>query len=1093
MQNAAFRFADWHVDRLTNQISRDNEIRRLEPRVMDVLVALCTRANLVVSADELLEKCWGTTLYSDNPVHKTITQLRAHLGDSSKAPYYIETIRKRGYRTIAAVVWDTAIQAATPGSVLAGNSPFRGLQAFGENDAAVFFGRREATEQLRTAVLTQSANGRALVLVLGPSGAGKTSLVRAGLLPALATPVQAGGIAMVSAVTLDLADVGEHGLLLTLASSMLDWQRGDAGVFAGASSDVLAQRLHSGLDGVIGDLRHALVEQHHRLVLFVDRLEAILPPGATTEAESDAFFRILDQLARSGCVIVIVACRNDFYPTVARMPLLIAGKSSGGHVDVMPPTAAEIAQMIRLPAQAAGLSFGVDAASQARLDDVLCLSAVGSPDALPLLQYTLQELYRLRTEDGELRFDAFQHLGGIEGAIGHRAEEVFSALTDAQRAALPTVLPLLVALSVDDSTVTSRRAQRAALQSPAAAHLVDALVDSRLFVSELVGNESGFGVAHEALLRRWPRITAWITEHRELLEIRSRVALQATHWRDEHYASDLLLPRGKPLNEAHALMASGVVTLDGNETALIRASAQKARWRDRIRISTIAIIAGLALLAAGLGVGAMVARNVADERRTEAEHLMGFMLGDFADKLRPLGRLDLLDSVSAKALEYLSHAGQDALGAASLAHHARALEVIGEVRIARGDPRAAMDALLRAQTILLRLLAAHPRDPDLLKQLGTNAFWRGQIRLNQNNYAEAQSLFTQYRDYSDRRYALVPRDVDAWIEQSYAHNNLGTVALKRKMPREAAAEFLLSVALKSRALQQSPSDRTLAVELADSLSWVGAVKETLGELHAAQELYGRELAIVQGLYGAAPRDALWATRVSRALQHQAALSIALGESAAARADLTRSRAIMQRLSAQDPSNRTWQANLAMTELQLLRIAAYGDAGGTLAELNDVSSRAARLVTLDPQRADWIRLAAIADQLRGTALLAHHRVVQARKVVDATVQRLTHLLDVNPADQLTRVTLANTLLARSDIESANGAADAAQATCTRVTQLLQTDVRGSTDFHLLDPWVRAQICLGAPTLARDARDTLARIGYRDDGFTTFLSHPNQGKP
>lgn len=1058
---------------------------------MDVLVMLCGRPSIVVSAEELLQEVWGSTIYSDNPVHKTITQLRTHLGDSSKVPIYIETIRKRGYRTIGAVVRQAVGTDMVVNPALAGRSPFRGLQAFDENDAELFFGRRDATEQLRQTVLARHHAGRALVLVLGPSGAGKTSLVRAGLSPALAHPARADSIALASSVTLDMADVGDQDLWVALASTLLDWQLGDEACFSGSSSASLASRLREERGAVLDELRSTLAASPSpgaRLLLFVDRLEAIFSLPRVADAQREQFFLGLDQLARSGDIIVVIACRNDFYPKVARFPLLMADKPHGGHFDLNPPSAADIAQMIRLPAQVAGLTFGIDVSTQARLDDLLCQSAAGSPDALPLLQYTLQELYRLRSDAGELRFDAFHQMGGIEGAIGQRAEEVFSALSNEQQAALPGVLSLLVVQSVSDDTLTSWRAPRSALRSPGARQLVDALVEHRLFVSELVGDESGFGVAHEALLRRWPRVTGWVAEHRDLLRTRSHISLLTRRWLDENKSNDLLLPRGKQLDEAHGLVQSSVVTLTAEERALIHASAHKARRRDHLRVGAIAALAGLAMVAAGLGVSAVAARKVAEQRGAQAEGLMGFMLGDFADKLRPIGRLDLLDSVSAKALEYLSNSDGAELNNTSLAHRAKALEVIGEVRIARGDPLAAMEALGAAQTILLQQLAADPRDGDILKQLGTNAFWRGQIRLNQNDFAEAERLFREYRDYSDRRYALDPADVDAWIEQSYARNNLGTVALKRKLPRVAASEFLLSVDLKSRALAQRPSDRTLAAELADSLSWVGATKETVGELGAALKLYQRELSIAQALRVAAPQDALWDNRLARALQHLAALRLALGQAEAASADLVRARDILNRLIVKEPSNRNWQASLALTELQLLRIAAYRDAASTLPALLEVHKKLAALSAHDPNRADWARLDAIGRHLVSGALLARQLNKEAKVMADDAVARLERLLERNRSDMYTRQALANTLLTLAEIETAAGSGSAAQAACARAAELLQPDVAGSADFRILDPWLRTQQCLGkSNTQTLEARATLSRIGYNEHASRAFVQH------
>jgi DNA-binding winged helix-turn-helix (wHTH) protein len=478
------RFGAWLVDPAANAIRSDDEVRQMEPRTMDVLMALCRANGAIVSAEQLLEECWGSTLHGDSPVHKNIAQLRRLLGDQATAPVFIETIRKRGYRTVAPVEFnvDTAARAAR----WEGGSPFRGLLPFDETYAAVFYGRDEATQRLVAAAQAQVAAGLALLLLLGPSGAGKTSLVQAGLLPAMARP-QAGGAALLASISFDVADQGEQPLFVALAGALLDLQYDDTWVFDNDNAVALGHRLAHDCDDVVAQLRRALATRGPslRFALFVDRFEALFNANRITEAERTAFLATLEQLARSGCCLVVLACRNDFYPSIARYPLLMACKEHGGHIDLAPPAFSDIAQMIRKPAAAAQLGFGVDPATGASLDDVLCESAAARPDVLPLLQYCLHELYRLRTQEGELSFDVLHELGGLEGSIGRRADQVVLGLDEAQRGALPHIMSLVTVLSVDDEQVTSQRAPWSALRSEHARQAVTALVDARLFVTDL--------------------------------------------------------------------------------------------------------------------------------------------------------------------------------------------------------------------------------------------------------------------------------------------------------------------------------------------------------------------------------------------------------------------------------------------------------------------------------------------------------------------------------------------------------------------------------------------------------------------------------
>ena len=172
---------------------------------------------------------------------------------------------------------------------------------------------------------------------------------------------------------------------------------------------------------------------------------------------AQAFFDVIDSFARSGRVWVICTLRSDFYPRLANLPKLAALKEGAGQYDLMPPNASEIGQMIRLPASAAGLRFEEDPASSERLDDMLRDAAAGHREILPLLQFTLEELYQRRTEDGMLTLAAYRELGGVEGSLAQRAETVFKDLPDDVEAELPKVLNALVSIGQDGQAAIGRK------------------------------------------------------------------------------------------------------------------------------------------------------------------------------------------------------------------------------------------------------------------------------------------------------------------------------------------------------------------------------------------------------------------------------------------------------------------------------------------------------------------------------------------------------------------------------------------------------------------------------------------------------------
>jgi DNA-binding winged helix-turn-helix (wHTH) protein/tetratricopeptide (TPR) repeat protein len=1082
-----FRFGAWLVDPSSNSIANPDETRQMEPRTMDVLVALCRANGAIVGPEELLEQCWGSTLHGDNPVHKNLALLRRLLGDDASAPRFIETIRKRGYRTVAEI--DFTIDEPRRAALWDRGSPFRGLLPFDDAHADVFYGRDDATRKLAVAAQDQIDNGLAMLLLLGPSGSGKTSLVQAGLFPAMSRPCVANGPVLLATTTFDIADQGGQTLFVALASAMLDLQWRDGWAFENESAAALGEQLEHACEGVGAQLRSMLARHGggRRFAIFIDRFEALFNVNRVTEAERDAFLKTMEQLARSDSCLLVVACRNDFYPSVARYPVLMQGKPLGAHVDLAPPAFSDIAQMIRKPAAAARLTFGTDPVTRAGLDDILCESAARSPDALPLLQYCLHELYRLRTPEGELNFAAFHDLGDLEGAIGRRSEQVVMMLDDAQRAALPHIMSLVTVLSIDEDQVTSQRAPWSALRSEPARQAVAALIEARLFVSDLVGGLPVFGIAHEAILRRWPRMSEWIAAHRDVLRARGRLTQQAARWNADGRPADLLLPRGKLLDEARDLQRTDLWLLDPAETDLIRMSNRRARQFEWVRVTGLGLIIVLAILSSALALNAYHAQRAAEVRRAEVEGLVDFMLGDFADRLRPLGRLNLLESVSAKALEYLQGSHENELSPAGLTLRAKALQVIGEVSRSRGDTAQALDALGKANAILMRLHEATPQDVEIVNNLGINAYWVGQLHKDHNNMPAADAAWRNYLLFADRLQQLEPDKVEWWIEQSYAHNNLGSLAIVRGMPALAATEFAASIALKQRALERTPDAKLLIAELADSYSWLASARQSLGDLGGADRLYAQAIGLIQRLRERFPDEPMWINRLVRTLQQRAGLALALGQDDKALADLKVAREQSSRIVRQDPDNHRWQVELANIELDLLNVMARREpAGRLLPQLRSVHAKLAATLRLNPQNAGWARSEAVARSRVAAALLSTGDAGAARREIDIAATRLRKLHDANPGSVPLRLALTNALLVYAGIQHAVNDTAAATSSCRQAIQMIRVDM-ATMDFQILDPWGQAMLCLHETGTVNIPWTRLQQIGYRDSTYRKTISN------
>ena len=920
MNLSPFYLGDWQVSPLSNSIQHAGKNKQLEPKAMDVLIYLCLKKGELVSSDELLNHCWKNIEVGDNPLHKIITQLRKALGDKASAPQYIETIRKRGYRIIAKLDFPLSEEAPKVTS-WQGGSPFLGLSAYNTTDNHLFFGRNQAITTLLERVASQVNFGRAFCLILGPSGTGKSSLVNAGILPKLLDKRGYNGIGVVSYTQLDFADIDHSRLYLDLASAMLDWDINNLPVFDGLSAETLAQQLTQNTNNVIHTLTNALNKtvptlNKPQLFLFIDRLEVLLSSPLFDDETRSQFLSIIERLATSKAVIVFSACRNDFYPLVVEQPSLMAGKAHGAHYDLTPPNRHELQQIIRLPAITANLTFSHDPQTQTPLDEILCADTANNPDALPMLQYTLQELYLQRSDNNELLHSVYKKLGGIEGAIGKKAEDVFIGLSNKQQLQLKSVLSQLITLNPDGKTITSRAARWKALTNTSQIELVQAMVDSRLFVSHLQNGEACFSLAHEALLRQWPRAKQWISDHKDSLAIKSRLQHQAQNWIDEGKSNAYLLATGKPLQEAVTLLNDNTFELGDDEHALITSSLKHSKTKTTLKRGTVALLCLLTCVALLMSVTSFQAQQLAQQKRQEAESLLGFMVGDFADKLRSVERMDLLDGISNKALEYFTDQTDDSSSLFSFSNnkaqfnnrfqYAQTLEAMGEVAYSRGKTIEAFTAFENARIRLEALLKIQPNNLELLTLAGANAFWLGQLAYDQNDHQATEQMFKRYHDYSKKMYALAANDFNSIMELSYSSNSLGSLYIEKSNYSAAKKNFAESLLLKNKALALKPNNKDLLRDKSDTISWLAKTEERLSNFNEAVNILEAAVKVITKLIANYPSDAsLFYTSANLYMQQSYLLSY-LSDKRMAHKKASLANQVINEALVQDPKNNKFQ-------------------------------------------------------------------------------------------------------------------------------------------------------------------------------------------
>ena len=477
-----------------------------------------------------------------------------------------------------------------------GMSPYRGLQAFTEEDAAFFYGREALTQQL-----LQAVQKYACVAVIGASGSGKSSLVQAGLMAQLRQGKRVLG--------------SESWWIGRMCPGSLPFEALSHCLASSEQQEQIEGLVYQGTEGLVQWLR---TRSEPMVLLVIDQFEELFT--LCSEPVRQDFLNIILEVLEytNDRFKLVLTLRADSVAAGLEIPQLatILQRSS----ILVPPglNDEEYRDVIVQPAEQVGLDV------EPGLVEVLLQELDRTPSDLPILEFVLEQLWERREKDVLTLESYWSQIGGLQGALENRAQAVFHELEpDEQRCARRIFLSLI---QIGEGTEHTRRRvlKSDIFSSKYPEELIDRTLQPLSAAKLITIDNEQIELAHEILIRYWSTLRWWIDDHRKQLKVQQSIDQSAIEWKKSNRSPDLLLS-GMQLAEAEELYAKYDDELSQNTEAFIRSSLD-ARQGERITLKrhlrrakhTITSIAAIALAAFGLGAFALWNQRNAQVREIKA-------------------------------------------------------------------------------------------------------------------------------------------------------------------------------------------------------------------------------------------------------------------------------------------------------------------------------------------------------------------------------------------------------------------------------------------------------------------------------------------
>jgi len=887
-------------------------------------------------------------------------------------------------------VWDRAVKG----------SPFRGLAAFEAAHSSVFFGREHAIARA-----TAKLRAAPFLLVIGASGSGKSSLVRAGLLPRLTAPGVLADVDLWRTVLLSAGGDPIRALAHTLFEDSALGTELKAGDFS--TPDLLAELLTTGGKAALAPIRAALARAANlraqamrydaprpaKLMIAVDQAERLFVEGEPERVE--AFASLLRALVEAGLANLIVVLRSDTYGRFQAVePFLALLDGHGATLDLLPPTQAELEEIVTRPVAACHPPLAYETSVSGRSLAEVLVTEVRGGDALALLQITLQRLYEAEVlrGDGVLQYADYPGMGA---AVAQTAQDTMAKLSERSLKALPALITAMVrdvTLSPegDIDALTIVPVSRAAFErgDPARTALLDEFIAHRLLTAEDMDGHVYVRPVHEALLRVVPAAVDILKENAALIWVRETLDPMVAEWTRAPDANkaDFLATSPAQVAGAAQLDERFREDLPASMRAFIASSLdadfrRRAAERSRGRRILAATAAGLvvAVVLAGLAAWqwrlADEQKTIADTQRTRAEAALtaaaktaDTLIFDLAQDLRnrtgmPLDLVRLILERVQNLQRQLVQAGDRTPELISL--EAAALDELASLYLDQGDPATALAVSERARDILLALIEALPkylwirRDAAIAwNKIGDAKLATSDARGALDAYKAALALMGPLAEGN-------PSETNFQRAYALSLNKVADALAFLGRREEALTNYRASITIVEKLTASDAGNVLWQSDLAFTQTRIGMLLASAGKRDEALAAYNKAAAIREALAEKEPQASNRKRDVFNSLANLGGLLVTMGRRVDALAAYRKALTIITTLSASDPGNLQWQRDTATITGQIGSVLA-GD--GVHADALDYFRRSLaiseKLLAANPDNVMWLRDVAVVQNQIG---------------------------------------------------------------------------------------------------------------------------------